>query len=66
MRSYDWGEIFIILSDHIEGLEHNLTLKAQELDSCGALQTAAAQLQNAAEKQHKACETSKQFLQKQL
>ncbi|XP_056590080.1 uncharacterized protein si:ch211-1a19.3 [Triplophysa dalaica] len=52
--------------DHIEGLEHNLTLKAQELDSCAALQTAAAQLQNAAEKQHKACETSKQFLQKQL
>ncbi|KAA0707876.1 hypothetical protein E1301_Tti009646 [Triplophysa tibetana] len=52
--------------DHIEGLEHNLTLKAQELDSCGALQIAAAQLQNAAEKQHKACETSKQFLQKQL
>uniref|UniRef100_A0A672RA34 Si:ch211-1a19.3 n=1 Tax=Sinocyclocheilus grahami TaxID=75366 RepID=A0A672RA34_SINGR len=52
--------------DHIEALEHNLTLKAQELASCEALHLASKQLQTAAEKQKQACETTKQYLQKQL
>ncbi|XP_051532242.1 uncharacterized protein si:ch211-1a19.3 [Myxocyprinus asiaticus] len=52
--------------DQIGALEHNLTLKAHELMSCGALQIAAKQLQTVAEKQTQACETSKQYLQKQL
>lgn len=52
--------------DQIEALEHNLTLKAQELASCEALHLAAKQLQTAAEKQKQACETTKQYLQKQL
>lgn len=52
--------------DHIESLELNLTLKAQELDSCEALQTAAEQLQKVAEKQLKSCKTSEQYLKKQL
>ncbi|XP_050978272.1 uncharacterized protein si:ch211-1a19.3 [Labeo rohita] len=52
--------------DQIEALEHNLTLKAQELASCEALRIAAKQLQTAAEKQKQACETTRQYLQKQL
>ncbi|XP_059394000.1 uncharacterized protein LOC132126639 [Carassius carassius] len=52
--------------DQIEALEHNLTLKAQELASCEALHLASKQLQIAAEKQKQACETTKQYLQKQL
>ncbi|XP_016388068.1 uncharacterized protein LOC107723855 [Sinocyclocheilus rhinocerous] len=52
--------------DQIEALEHNLTLKAQELASCEALHLASKQLQTAAEKQKQACETTKQYLQKQL
>ncbi|KAK2874450.1 hypothetical protein Q8A67_021603 [Cirrhinus molitorella] len=52
--------------DQIDALEHNLTLKAQELASCEALQLAAKQLQTAAEKQKQGCETTKQYLQKQL
>lgn len=52
--------------DLIDSLEHNLTLKAQELASCEALQLASKQLQTAAEKQKLACETTKQYLQKQL
>uniref|UniRef100_A0A672QVE5 Si:ch211-1a19.3 n=1 Tax=Sinocyclocheilus grahami TaxID=75366 RepID=A0A672QVE5_SINGR len=51
--------------DQIEALEHNLTLKAQELASCEALHLASKQLQTAAEKQKQACETTKQYLQKQ-
>lgn len=61
-----WREFFIIISDQIEALEHNLTLKAQELASCEALRIAAKQLQTAAEKQKQACETTRQYLQKQL
>ncbi len=61
-----WGEFVIIISDQIEDLEHNLTLKAQDLASCEALHLAAKQLQTAAEKQKQACETTKQYLQKQL
>ncbi|XP_058648188.1 uncharacterized protein si:ch211-1a19.3 [Onychostoma macrolepis] len=53
-------------TDQIEALEHNLTLKAQELASCEALHLASKQLQTAAEKQKQACETTKQYLQKQL
>ncbi|KAK9966365.1 hypothetical protein ABG768_003482 [Culter alburnus] len=52
--------------DHIEALEHNLTLKAQELASCEAFRLASKQLQTAAEKQTQVCETTKQYLQKQL
>lgn len=56
----------IIISDQIEALEHNLTLKAQELASCEALHLASIQLQTAAEQQKQGCETTKQYLQKQL
>jgi len=56
----------IIVSDQIEALEHNLTLKAQELASCEAFRLASKQLQTAAERQTQACETTKQYLQKQL
>ncbi|XP_059385172.1 uncharacterized protein si:ch211-1a19.3 [Carassius carassius] len=52
--------------DQIEALEHNLTLKAQELASCEALRLASKQLQTAAEEQKRACETNKQDLEKQL
>lgn len=52
--------------DHIEALEHNLTLKAQELASCEALHLASKQLQTVAEKQKQACETTTQYLQKLL
>ncbi|XP_067287287.1 uncharacterized protein si:ch211-1a19.3 [Pseudorasbora parva] len=52
--------------DQIEALEHNLTLKAQEFASCEALRLASKQLQTAAERQTQACETTKQYLQKQL
>ncbi|XP_056108661.1 uncharacterized protein si:ch211-1a19.3 [Rhinichthys klamathensis goyatoka] len=52
--------------DQIEALEHNLTLKAQELASCEALRLASKQLQTAAERQTQGCETTKQYLQKQL
>lgn len=52
--------------DQIEALEHNLTLKAQELASCEALRLASKQLQTAAERQTEGCETTKQYLQKQL
>ncbi|KAG1960202.1 uncharacterized protein si:ch211-1a19.3 [Pimephales promelas] len=52
--------------DQIEALEHNLTLKAQELASCEAFRLASKQLQTAAERQTQACETTKQYLQKQL
>ncbi len=61
-----WGEFVIIISDQIEALEPNLTLKAQELASCEALHLASKQLQTAAEKEKQACETTKQYLQKQL
>ncbi|XP_051529417.1 uncharacterized protein LOC127426565 [Myxocyprinus asiaticus] len=67
-KSMEWNltaEI-ILQKDQIEALEHNLTLKAQELESCEALRIAAKQLQNVAEKQTQTCETSKQYLQKQL
>ncbi|CAM4732614.1 hypothetical protein PO909_020682 [Leuciscus waleckii] len=52
--------------DHIEALEHNLTLKAQELASCEASRLASVQLQTVAERQTQVCETNKQNLQKQL
>lgn len=56
----------IIISDQIDDLEHNLTLKAQELASCEAFRLAAKQLQTAAEKETQVCETTKKNLQKQL
>lgn len=61
-----WGEFFIIVSDKIEALEHNLTLKIQEMASCEALHLASTHLQTAAEKQKQVCETSNQYLEKQL
>uniref|UniRef100_A0A8C2GYX3 Si:ch211-1a19.3 n=1 Tax=Cyprinus carpio TaxID=7962 RepID=A0A8C2GYX3_CYPCA len=52
--------------DKIEALEHNLTLKIQEMASCEALHLASTHLQTAAEKQKQVCETSNQYLEKQL
>ncbi|KAK7127999.1 hypothetical protein R3I93_020553 [Phoxinus phoxinus] len=52
--------------DQIEALEHNLTRKAQDMATCEALRLASIQLQTAAERQTQGCETTKQYLQKQL
>ncbi|XP_060734698.1 uncharacterized protein si:ch211-1a19.3 [Tachysurus vachellii] len=50
----------------IELLQHNLTQNAISLDSCTSMQKAAHNLQTAAEKKTEGCQSSKQFLQKQL
>ncbi|MCJ8737897.1 hypothetical protein PDJAM_G00029270 [Pangasius djambal] len=52
--------------DVIELLQYNLTQTLSELESCTDLQKAAQILQTAAEKQTQGCQSSKQFLQKQL
>ncbi|XP_053490171.1 uncharacterized protein si:ch211-1a19.3 isoform X2 [Ictalurus furcatus] len=52
--------------DTIELLQHNLTQTAFELGMCTDLRKAALNLQTAAEKQTQGCQSSKQFLQKQL
>ncbi|XP_017333268.1 uncharacterized protein si:ch211-1a19.3 [Ictalurus punctatus] len=52
--------------DTIELLQHNLTQTAFELGMCTDLRKAAVNLQTAAEKQTQGCQSSKQFLQKQL
>lgn len=50
----------------IELLQHNLTQADMMLESCKNLQNAARSLQTAAEKQTQGCQSSRQFLQKQL
>ncbi|KAF4083461.1 hypothetical protein AMELA_G00141600 [Ameiurus melas] len=52
--------------DTIELLQHNLTQTAIELGMCTDLRKAALNLQTAAEKQTQGCQSSKQFIQKQL
>ncbi|KAM9461654.1 uncharacterized protein Hap1MRO34_017848 [Clarias gariepinus] len=50
----------------IDLLEHNVSQEAIELQSCASLKEAAQNLQTAAEKQMQSCQSSKQFMQKQL
>ncbi|KAK3533498.1 hypothetical protein QTP70_023355 [Hemibagrus guttatus] len=50
----------------IELLQHNLTQKAIDLDSCTSMQKAAQNLQIAAEKKTEGCQSSKQFLLKKI
>ncbi|XP_015458825.3 uncharacterized protein si:ch211-1a19.3 [Astyanax mexicanus] len=52
--------------DLIENLQLNLTQTVSELESCNKLHKAAMLLQTAAEKQKDACQTRRQYLEKQL
>lgn len=56
----------VLISEMIDLLEHNVSQQAIELQSCASLKEAAQNLQTAAEKQMQSCQSSKQFMQKQL
>ncbi|XP_034021591.1 uncharacterized protein si:ch211-1a19.3 isoform X2 [Thalassophryne amazonica] len=56
----------VLQEDHIENLEQNLTQAFHFTKSCFSLKEAAQNQMMAAESQTKACQSSQQYLQKQL